>query len=137
MSLLPQDARSNETLDITAALLRTALCQYVDNVHSAWPGTPMLLYKPRSHFATIPYPQPNLTLHELRDPHMALYSVEWTIFKILCKGNSGVTGYSALGPKLFYDALLPAICHQIRGCRVLRFVLCTFLFDNKTLLSCF
>lgn len=104
-------------------------------MHSAWLGIPVLLYRPRSHFATIPYPKPNLTLHELQDLHMALYSVEWTIFKILCKGNGGVTGYSALGPNLFYDALLPAICHQIRSCRVFRSVVGVFCEHSLTMSS--
>ncbi|ETW76885.1 hypothetical protein HETIRDRAFT_119010 [Heterobasidion irregulare TC 32-1] len=112
--------------DRTASQMRTSLCQFVDNVHNAWSSIPVLLYRPRSHFATIPYPKPNVTLHELRDPRMTLYSVEWTIFKILCKGNSRVTGYSVLDPPLFYDTLLPAICHQIRGCNVLRSIPITF-----------
>ncbi|ETW76915.1 hypothetical protein HETIRDRAFT_148184, partial [Heterobasidion irregulare TC 32-1] len=126
---VPEDwknAVSNETLKPTIALLQRSLCQYVDNGHSAWPSFPVLLYRPRSYFATIPYPKPNTTLHELRDPHMTLYSVEWTIFKILCKANSRVTGYITLDSILFYDALLPAICHQIRGCRVLRSTPITF-----------
>lgn len=122
-------------MNTTTALLQTSLCHYIDNLHSAWPSIPVILYRPRSHFATIPYPKPNLTLHELWDPHMTLYSVEWTIFKILCKGDGGVTGYSALGPKIFYDALLPAICHQIRGCRVSRSVACAFYEHNLTMSS--
>lgn len=115
-----KDAVSNKTLNTTTAILQTSLCQYVDNMHRVWPSVSVLVYRPGSYFSTIPYPKPNLTLHELRDPDMPLYSVEWTVFKTLCEGNSGLTVYSELGPRPYYDALLPAICHQIPGCTVLR-----------------
>ena len=125
-SLIAKDAVSNKTLNTTTAILQTSLCQYVDNMHRVWPSVSVLVYRPGSYFSTIPYPKPNLTLHELRDPDMPLYSVERTVFKTLCKGNSGLTVYSELGPRPYYDALLPAICHQIPGCTVLRSVTCIF-----------
>ncbi|ETW76836.1 hypothetical protein HETIRDRAFT_328917 [Heterobasidion irregulare TC 32-1] len=128
--LIPEDwknADSNTDVDSVITILQNSVCHYIDHLHTIWPSTaPVEFYKPRSYFSTVPYPFPNVTLHELRDPQDVQYSVEWTILKILSKAHMGVVQYSTLGVTTFYDALLPAICYQIRGCEVLRSTPITF-----------
>ncbi|ETW76897.1 hypothetical protein HETIRDRAFT_148183, partial [Heterobasidion irregulare TC 32-1] len=127
--LIPEDWKNgdpNANVPPVIVTLQNSLCHYIDHLHTIWDETPVEFYKPRSYFSTIPYPFPNVTLHELRDPKDMLYSVEWTILKILSKAHMGMVQYSTLGVKTFYNALLPAICHQIRGCEVLRSTTITF-----------
>ncbi|KAI0316398.1 hypothetical protein OF83DRAFT_1127187 [Amylostereum chailletii] len=81
------------------------------------PKYPVVTYTPRSHFSSIPYPQANVTLHEIRDEEgkISPRSVEYTMLKILQTPDMR-TRTSSPTPDLTFESFLPGIAAQIPGC---------------------